>query len=277
MAKAFSTFTVLQGKEPLLRRMVCEVRYQDGQLYLDHSGRLLRRLMKEAPEWILGANPTAQGTNLYNVQTGSLLGFTMNSASLSLDKTSADEVIGPEEIEAFLGQVDSTLGLVLDELEVTEFNRIGYRDLYYFSCDNKEESEKWLMNLGLVSVPPGVSQAFSSTLEGLGVTLAMQGPECHYRVGLNSMERAAQIPVSDAVLSIQPSVAPRPQRKALMESLKVRRQRQINSAFAVVLDIDAFLLDPEEPDIHGFVEERVKTNLEYFREALRKDTPKKGK
>jgi len=57
----------------------------------------------------------------------------------------------------------------------------------------------------------------------------------------------------------------------------VKRQRQINSAFAVVLDVDAFLLDPTEPDLRGFVEERARTNLAQFREALPKDTAKKGK
>ena len=32
MAKAFSTAKLLKGKEPFLRRLVCEVRFQDGQL-----------------------------------------------------------------------------------------------------------------------------------------------------------------------------------------------------------------------------------------------------
>jgi hypothetical protein len=70
---------------------------------------------------------------------------------------------------------------------------------------------------------------------------------------------------------------PKGQKKALVEALKVQRQRQINSAFAVVLDLDAFLLDPVEPDLRAFVGERIKTNLTQFRDALPKDTPRKGK
>jgi hypothetical protein len=277
MAKSFSTYTLVRGKEPLLRRMLCELRYQDGQLYLDHCGRLLKRLMKEAPEWVVAPNPTPQGTSAYNVRMGIQLVFAMSAASLSLDKTTADDVIGTDELEGFLDQLDSTLSLVLDELEVTEFTRLGYREQYYFPCDNKEESERWLLDLGLVTVCPTLGQAFSSTLESVGVAIATQGTDCRYRIGLNTVERSAQIPFGETTLTVQASAAPKDQRKVLVESLKVKRQRQVNSAFAVVLDLDAFLLDPVEPDIRGFVGERIKTNLVQFREALPKDTPRKGK
>jgi hypothetical protein len=277
MAKSFSTYTLVRGKEPLLRRMLCEVRYQDGQLYLDHSGRLLKRLLKEAPEWVVAPNPTPQGTSAYNVRTGIQLAFAMNAASLSLDKTTADDVIGADELPGFLDQIDSTLSLVLDELEVTEFTRLGYREQYYFACDNKEESERWLLDLGLVTVAPTLGPAFSSSVDSLGVVIITQGTDCRYRIGLSTIERPAQIPFGETTLTVQASAVPQGQKKALVEALKVQRQRQINSAFAVVLDLDAYLLDPAEPDLRGFVEDRATTNLVQFREALPKETPKKGK
>src|SRR5262245_20384418 len=121
MGKAFRLVHHLQGKEPVLRRVVCEVRYQDGQLYLDHCGRLLKGLLGEAPEWILAPDPTPQGTTLYNPRTGTQLGFSVSSASPSLDRTTADEGVEDDEAKEFLEQADAVVGLILGELEITQF------------------------------------------------------------------------------------------------------------------------------------------------------------
>src|SRR5262245_755871 len=118
MAKSYTTYTAIRGKEPMLRRILCEVRYSDGQLYLDRTGRLLKRLLADAPEWMFAPTPTPQGTSLYNVKAATNLGFGINSASLTLDKSSSDELIRQEEMQEFLREIDDVLGLVLDELEV---------------------------------------------------------------------------------------------------------------------------------------------------------------
>jgi hypothetical protein len=277
MAKPFSTHTLVRGKEPMLRRMLCEVRYQDGQLYLDRCGRLLKQLLGQAPEWVVAPNPTPQGTAVYNLRTATQLGVSMNSTSLTLDKTTTNEVIDPAEAEEFLAQIGSVLGLVLDELEVSDFTRIGFREQYYFSFEDKEESEKWLQDLGLVVVAPSLSQAFAASPDALGVSLVLQGQDCRYRIALNGIERNAQIPVGETVLAVRASTVPRGQRKVLLEAMKKQRQRQINSAFAVEVDIDAFQLEPVEPDLNGFAREHAQTNLQQFREALPKDPAKKGR
>jgi hypothetical protein len=278
MARGFTTTKQIRGKEPLLRHLVCEVRYQDGQLYLDRCGRALRTLAKIAPDWVIATEPSVQGTTLYHLHDGLQLNFSRVGASLSLDKSSADEVINPEEQQEFFNQIELALGTILDELEVTEFSRVGYREYYYFPFDGKEESEKWLQELGIVTIAPGVYETFAAAPDALGIAIVMQGADCRYRIGLNGIERAAQVPVGDTLLNVRPSAAPKGQRQALLASLKKQRQRQINTAFAVVLDIDAFLLDPEgEVDVRTFVEEQAPHNLQRFREALPKEPPKKGK
>ena len=277
MAQAFRTPLLVLGKEPLLRRIVCEARYQDGQLYLDHCGRLLKRLLTGAPEWVVAPDPTPQGTAVYSLRTGVQLAFSMSSASLVLDKTATDEVIDEAEVAGFLEHVESTLGLVLDELEATEFTHVGYREHHYFSFETKEESEKWLQELGVATITPALYQAFATTPEALGVALVMQGEDCRYRIALNGIERSAQIPAGETVLNVRASAAPRNQKQVLIEALKKKRQRQINSAFAVVLDIDAFLLNPTEVNLRAFAQEHAETNLKRFREALPKDRIRKGK
>lgn len=274
MSKAFTTFTPLHGKEPLLRYMACEVRYNDGYLYLDHCGRLLKKLVGEGAEWIVAPNPTPQGTTVFNVLAGTSLGFSFRSASMTLDRTAVDEVITAEEAEAFIKQAGDVLEMVIDELEVTEFTRVGYREQYHFPFESKEESEKWISELGLFSISPTLLQAYKATHEALGVALLVQREDCRYRITVNGIERSAQVPVGDSSVVMQATTATKKQKQALLEAMKKRRQRQIDSAFAVVLDIDAFLLEPVECDLAGFAGERTRTNLVMFRDAVAKPSPK---
>src|SRR5262245_27201153 len=109
MGKAFTTVNLLHGKEPILRFMTCEVRYEGGYLSLDHCGRLLKKLVGDGAEWIVAPNPTAQGTTLFNVLDGTSLGFNFRSAVLTLDRTAADEKIAAEEVEAFIKQAGEVL------------------------------------------------------------------------------------------------------------------------------------------------------------------------
>jgi hypothetical protein len=255
--------------------MVCEVRYDDGQLYLDHCGRLLKKLLKDAPEWIVCPNPTPQGTSLFDIVAATQLGFSMASASLALDKSLGDEVISEEEAGDFIKQVGAVLTLVLDELEVSRFTRLGYREQYFFPFESKEESENWIRGLGLFTVAPTFLEGFHASQEEMGVVVVIEGEDCRYRVGLNGVERSAQVPVGEASVNIRSSLASKEQKQALLQAMKKKRQRQIDSAFAVVLDIDAYQQEPVEPDIAGFVKERNSSNLQMFRDALPKDTSKR--
>lgn len=273
MSKSFTTVNLLHGKEPILRHMTCEIRYE-GYLYLDHCGRLLKKLVGDGNEWITAPNPTVQGTTAFNILAGTSLGFNVHSARLTLDRTGGDEKIEAEEAEAFIQQSCETLETVIDELEVTELTRVGYREQYHFPAESKEEAEKWIDELGLFSVSPNLLQAFQATLETLGVALVVQGQECSYRIAVNGIERPAQIPVGDSSVVVRETAATKKQKRMLLEAMKKKRQRQIDSAFAVVLDIDAFLLEPAECDLADFVGKRTRTNLAMFRDAVTKPSQK---
>jgi hypothetical protein len=277
MTKSFSTVHLIHGKEPQLRRMACEIRYHDGQLYLDHCGRLLKQLTKSAPEWVVAPNPTPQGTTLLNLRTGTQLSFSMASASFDLDKTSADEVIDAEEAKEFVDQAAWSLGRIIDELEASDFTHLGYREHYYFACESKEESEEWIRGLGLFPVAPSLYQSFAAKPDALGVAVILEGSDCRYRIGLNGIERSAQLPVGEATLTVRASGTHKDQKKVLLEAMKKQRRRQINTAFAVVLDIDVFLVDPTEPELRSFMEDHSQATVKRFHEALPKDTGKKGR
>jgi len=277
MAKAFTTVSLIRGKEPMLRRMVFEVRYDDGQLYLDRCGRLLKELLAGAPDWVVSPTPTPQGTSVFNLRTGMQLGISIASTGLTLDKTGTGEVIDPGEVDSFLAQVEGILTRVLDELEVKQFTRVGYREYFHFPCESKEEAEKWLQELGLVTVTPDLYAAFGGTPDAVGISVVLQAADLRYRIALSGVEQAAQVPVGETILTVQASAVSKDRKKALIETLKKQRQHQVASAFVVALDIDAYLLEPAEPDLLAFAQEQSQSNLKRFREALPKDSARKGK
>ena len=277
MAKGFTTVHLIKGKEPLLRQMVCEVRFRDGHLYLDHCGRLLKKLIHSAPEWVVAAEPNPKGTVLFNLAEGISLSFSMNGASLDLDKSGTDELIEPSEAQQFAQMADETLGVVFDEFEVKEWSRFGFRELYYFPCDSRADTESWLSELKILSVSPTLADSFGGNLDATGYSLVIEGEDCSYRIALNGVERPAQVPVGDATLTVRSSGLPEQQKTALNKALKKQRQQQINAAFAAVLDIDAYRNDPTELDVADFIKECISSNLERFRNAIPAANGKKGK
>jgi hypothetical protein len=268
MAKSNRSVEMIRGKEPMLRQIVCEARYFDGQLYLDHRGRLLRKLVREMPGWVVAPEPTPQSTTLYNMVTGTQLAFGRESASLSLDRSSVDDLIDTGEATDFVHQVDAVLALVLDELEVTAFRRIGYREYYHFSFNTREESERWLQELALVTISPALFAAFQGVREALGVAIVVQSKECRYRIGLNGIERPAQILVGETVLTVRASAAAPQQRELLAQVVGQNRRRPIQSPFVAVLDVDAYLLDPVETSVAAFARQQSGALLPLFRKAL---------
>jgi hypothetical protein len=270
MPKGFKLIDKVQDREAMLRRIVCEVRYQDGQLYLDRCGRLLKTILSASPEWVVAPDPTPQGTTVYNIVTGTQLGVSINNASLSLDKSSTDELIDSDEKRDYLEQAESLLELIRDELEAKEYGRIGYRETFYFPFESKKESEQWLTDLGILTVNKRFYEAFQSNPDALGVAITMEAESCRYRIWLNGVERAAQIPVGDNLLTVRPDAATTRQKGAFAQAMKKKRHRQINSTFAVVLDIDAFLLDPPDVNLGDFIREHAANNLRAFQAAVTK-------
>lgn len=276
MAETFTVAKLVKGREPFLRRLVCEVRFEDGQLYLDHTGRLLKKLLRTA-DWIVAPEPTTKGTTVVHLVHGLQLSFSMNAASLSLDRAHGDEIISAADVDCFIEQAEQSLGFVLDELETTEFSRLGFRQIYYFTFESKEETESWLRQLGLISVSPTLAEGFQADPEAMGASIVMRGETCSFRIALNGIERPAQIPWGESTMNIRASTASKRQREILIEAQKANRKRQINSSFAAELDIDSYRIDPVELELGDFLRDWAKFNLDRFRASLPNDSEKKAR
>lgn len=258
----------IRGVAAILKSLIAQIRFEDGQLYLDRCGRMLRQLVVESEgEWT-GASASPEGTTIANVMSGHRLNFNQEAVSLSLDYSGTSEEITPDALVQFVISAEEIMQWVIDQLEVRQIVRVGFRQRHFFPFDTKEETEQWLMGLGLFNISPSLATAFGGECESVGFRTVLKLHDCWVRLMLGGIERTAEIPAGDAVINIRKSTASKNNKKLLLEAMKQKRARQINPAFFVDYDLDSYLVEPQSYNLKLFFSEHAQSGLERLRSAL---------
>jgi hypothetical protein len=176
--------------------------------------------------------------------------------------------IDTEGHQQFVSAAGNLLEWVTDQLEVKRVTRLGFRQRYFFPFDSKEDTERWLMSLGLFSLNPSLTAAFGGECDGVYFRTVLKLPDCRVRISLGGIERSAEIPAGDTMVSVRPSAATRNNRKALLEALKQKRVRQIDPAYFADYDLDAYLEEPESYNLELFLREHAQSGLDRLRTAV---------
>src|SRR5438552_2177385 len=101
MKMAAKGIRLIKGKEPLLRQLVFELRYRFGFSYLDRCGKILNRITREYPEWVVGNEISPQNAPLYSMRNNCRFNFSATRLDLNLDRTVGDTV-SDEDSAAFI-------------------------------------------------------------------------------------------------------------------------------------------------------------------------------
>ena len=259
---------LIKGKEPILRQLIFELRYRYGFTYLDKCGKILNRIARDHPQWIIGNEVSPQSAPLYSSLNGCRFSLSANRLDFNLDKTTAEEGVTEEEIGQFAEQVGDLTQVVIDELELGEFQRQGFRALYFFPCDSKDETEAWIKRLGAFTVSESVYAAFGKDFEAASLAVVLAGPECRFRVAFTGVEISAQIKAGQEIVGVRARDLNQGQRAYLMKKAAADRAKKVNAGYAAVIDIDAYLEDPPSVDPRDFVMIHAGTVLEKIRTAL---------
>jgi hypothetical protein len=243
---------LINGKQPLLRQIVFEVRYNHGYTYLDRCGKILNRISREYAEWVVGNQVNPQNAPLYSLRNGCRFVFNTLSGNSAIDRSMSDELILDEDIVLFSEQSEELTTVLIDELGLKDFSRIGFRSFYYFPCETKEEAEKWVQDLGILSVSPDLLSAFGGNLESVAASAVVAGQDHRIRIGINSVETPHQLEAGAETLSIRASGLPRDKRQ-LLEQIRARRRLERNTRFAAVIDFDSFQEEPISVNPREFI------------------------
>jgi len=262
----------IKGKEPILQKIVFELKYRYGFTYLDKCGRTVNTIMREHPEWDLATDqPNPQNAPLVSLRNTCLFNFNIRKYDLSLERPVGENPLSDDEVEVFFEQVDQMSAIVIEQLGLNEFTRIGFRAWYLFGCDSRDDAEAWLRDLGCYSVSSQMINAFDGELDGVGVAVVIRATDRQFRVGFNGVERQALIDVGQGMLHVRPRDLSQGQRKAFLEQERTKARLRRNPEFAAMIDIDAFQEDPEEVDPRDFAETSYRRFLQQLERAVREE------
>ncbi len=244
----------IKKKESILQRLVFELRYRYGYSYLDVCGRTINVIQKDFPEWIVrNDQPNPQNAPFVSISNTCAFNFSSHKLDFSLEKPMGKGGLQEKEISEFINQVEALCDIVIDLLGLKIFTRMGFRSWYIFACENKEDAENWLINLGLHYVSPELIKAFEGKLESLGMSMVINGIDRYYRLSLTGVERTAQIDLGQGILNINAHSLHKDQRKFLLDKEKVKRRILQNPEFAAMIDIDSYIEDPETINTSDFI------------------------
>jgi hypothetical protein len=236
------------GKDALYHKLVFEVRYEHGLVYLDRCGTTLNRITTTHPEWILREDAiSAQAAPLIHATTG--IQFTVGpyKYDFSLDQPINREIpLTHDDIQAFIAQVDLVSKIVHEELELSQFIREGFRVWYLFGTESEADSQRWIASLGAFEGTSRIGQGFQGKIESEGYVAVMDVGDRKLRFAVNAVERLEHLDLGTEALKTLPRSLPKGQREALLNALKAKRRLLSNPAFAVMIDIDAYVDRPIE-------------------------------
>lgn len=255
------------GQEALLHKLVFELRYIHGWNYLDHCGATINRIQSEQPEWLMqDANISPQGAPLISASNGAVFSFSVSRVILSLERASGAAALDSDDVDAFASQAEFLSSLVIDQLGLREFTRIGFRVWHLFGFSDKESSEKWLQSLGCYSVGDRLAAAFSSAPHSTSFIAVFEGEERMFRASFNGVEIQERVPIDKSALQIKPRALHKGQKAHLRKQMKVKKLLEQNPQFAAMIDIDSYLDEPENFDVCDF----ISTSIENLQGILTK-------
>lgn len=236
----------VKNKIPSLLKIVFELRYRQGFVYLDRCGRTINLIQEYYPDWIVASGqPNAQVASMVNVATGTKFNFNSLKLDISLDRQS-DGKLDQADIERFAAETEELSGTVVDQLSLAEFSRIGCRIWFLLPSESMEEANEFLQSLQLFTVSPTVLKAFKGSLEAVSFAATLVGEDRKFRFSAENSERVFEVDLGDVQLNVPIQALPSKDRPAaIMKREKAKSRMRRNPAFATIIDVDAYRDNPE--------------------------------
>lgn len=263
----------VRDKFAILNRLVFEVRYPYGQVYLDRCGQILKEITTKLPEWAILGNVSPQGAPLVSMRNRCVLNFSSAKYDLSLEQRTGQLGITSDQMTEFTEQATEVTSVLHERMDLEEFSRVGLRAWFLFANKSRIDAEEWLRTLGVYTVSKRLVQAFGTEIEALGVSVVVVGSDRKFRVAFNGVESGETLDFGGkSSLNIKPSALPKKQKEYLLQREKERRRAKDNPRYAAMIDIDAFQDDPAMVDVKHYILTSYETMTTALMDATRKQS-----
>jgi hypothetical protein len=252
--------SLLAGKEPIRKTVLFQLQYDQGELYFDRSGALVRKWQKLYVQTI----------RMMNFEHEWVCEFGPRFAVFSLQAESSPFQLKLEQVEQFAAGVYSLVSELVDEFKLSHFQQLNYKETYHFLCESIEESSQWIRRIGIAPIPEGLLKTFGPEYYAQTTAIVMFSSDCRYRIEVKGMESPAMIGVGQQDVHFRPSTEKRLNKKELIEKLKQDRVRKLNPDYYACIELEAFLWEPIASDfeIKDFIERHSAQLLKKLRECV---------
>lgn len=246
------------ASDAVLHRLVFELRYNDGFVYLDRCGQTLNSLLREFPEWECAKADPSSGQLVHRKTNRS---FTFGTAKLDLAQTQSPDVVTIGPPQEFGNLCDGLATIVTEELGLCSFSRIGVRAWHLLGAKTREEADNAILGLGFLNQDRMVSAVGGKPTAG-SFSLTLEREHAFWRVAVTSVEQDVFTdPTALRRLArSRPRDQDRGQDRALRDKIRAERALKHVPPVAVLVDIDAYMEDPPIPQdlsIREFVANEV--------------------
>ncbi len=244
-AGVLAVATVVDLKTEVIHRYVFELRYDFGQVYWDHAGRISKAILGEQEEWDFN---TIDINRCQLVRRSANLAFNFGHEKLDLVQAQSADVEELLQLHEFSAIAESGARLVAEHLAVDSFPRIGFRVWLLYPAADREESYRFVNNLKLFRLHPAAIDSLGSPSE-TSYRLVVERPTHMLRIAVAPFEQQVDLPPN--VLRAARARAkdhPRGQRQVLIDQQKAKKTIGHYPQFGLLLDFDAYIEDPPYPD-----------------------------
>src|SRR3990172_11706685 len=220
---------MIEFNQFVLEKVVFEVRYVRGYMYLDNSGKILNSILDKYSTFNVISPDPVGGTIL-------IMGEPDNIVLKFTHYRSIIELTYPDGLEFYRELTNEIISLISKQLEITTFTRIGNRFFYVFAIKAIEEANEIFMAAELFKIPEEKLSIFGKTFKEPEVKFVSIDEDVGYIVRLSTTSRAFEVP-------------PKP--------LKIDSSKLIE--IGILIDIDHFTLKPVDLSILN-CHDLIKTN-----------------
>lgn len=168
-----------------LNRVILELRYSDGHLYWDRCGATLIEIEKEFPEWHWERGHEDIGF-LINPKRNMELSFNYGRIVFVQNEV--------ENLNQFKEATDKITLLVVKTLEIKKFKRVGNRFQFVYPLETKEQGKQIIQKSQFIQIPKDKLTIFGEKADKIAFVVVLECNNLHYRIELESIERAEMPP-----------------------------------------------------------------------------------
>jgi hypothetical protein len=163
-----------------LKRVILELRYDDGFLYWDKCGETLSEFKNKFPEWTWEMTST-ELTKFKNIKRNMEFTFNINNIRFSQDDV--------ENLNQFKEASEKITPIIVNKLEIKKFTRVGNRYWYILPLTDIEQGKAIINKSAFVQIPEEKLTLFGPNAKKTAFFSVIEKDNLHYRVEFAVFER----------------------------------------------------------------------------------------